>query len=331
MRLPFTVLRPISYNTENDSMPEEIMNFQNINYFLATATERSFTKAAEKLHVTQQTLSGQIAALERELGFRLFVRHVPLELTEEGKAFERYAISFHRNYRAMVNEFADRAKEQRGTLRIGIAMTRGRIVLPRLIERFEEAYPLVSLEIQEDTNEALKNSLLAGNLDLMIGDLSEHIPGVQTKVFYEEEVVLLLPRVLLHKLYGKNYQSQLEKVFAEEDLHALADCPFLLGYPNDIMGRIAENLLRRSDLIPLVKCRSHNIEMLLDCCAQGQGACFSPSAIYQATLSPAQRKDLEILHFSSGTTYAIRFGWKEENAQWKLLQRFVTIASRDKG
>ncbi len=306
------------------------MNFQNINYFLATASERSFTRAAEKLHITQQTLSGQIAALERELGFRLFVRHVPLELTEEGKAFERYAISFHRNYRAMVNEFADRAREKRGTLRIGIAMTRGRILLPEIIDRFEEAYPLVNLEILEDTNEALKNSLLAGDTDLMIGDLSEHIPGVQTKVFYEEEVVLLLPRLLLQKLYGGDYKNHLAKVFAEEDLHPLADCPFLLGYTNDIMGRIAENLLRRSDLIPLVKCRSHNIEMLLDCCVQGQGACFSPDALHQATLSAADLQEMEILHFSSGTKYPIRFGWKEENAQWKLLQQFVTVAAGTK-
>ncbi len=302
------------------------MNFQNINYFLATATERSFTRAAEKLHITQQTLSGQIAALERELGFRLFVRHVPLELTEEGKAFERYAISFHRNYRAMVNEFADRAHEKRGTLRIGVAMTRGRILLPEIIKRFEEAYPLVNLEIQEDTNEALKNSLLAGDTDLMIGDLSEHIPGVQTKVFYEEEVVLLLPRRLLQKLYGEDFKNKLQKVFEDEDLRPLANCPFLLGYPNDIMGRIAENLLRRSDLIPWVKCRSHNIEMLLDCCVQAQGACFSPDALHQATLTPEELQEMEILHFSSGTKYPIRFGWKEENAQWKLLQQFVAIA-----
>ncbi len=303
------------------------MNFQNIAYFLATEREKSFTKAAAKLHVTQQTLSGQIAALERELGFKLFVRHVPLELTEEGKAFQRYAISFHRNYRAMVNEFADRAQEKRGTLRIGIAATRGRILLPKIIDRFEEAYPLVNLEILEDTNESLKNSLLTGDTDLMIGDLSGNIPGVQTKIFYEEEVVLLLPKALLQKLYGAAYKDKLQKVFADEDLHPLADCPFLLGYANDIMGRIAENLLRRSDLIPLVKCRSHNIEMLLDCCAQAQGACFSPDALYQATLSPAALSEMEILRFQTGTKYPIRFGWKEENAEWKLLQQFVRIAA----
>lgn len=306
------------------------MNFQNIEYFLYTARERSFTQAAQKLHVTQQTLSGQIAALERELGCRLFVRHIPLELTEEGRAFERYAVSFQRNYRAMCNEFSDRAQEQRGTLRIGIALTRGRILLPHLMEHFQQEYPLVSIEVNEGTNEALKEALLHGETDLVIGDLPESIPGVQTQVFYQEEVVLLLPKILLKKVYGANFPSRVENVRKDGDLKLLADCPFLLEYPNDIAGRIAENLLRRSDLIPIVKCRSQNIEMLLDCCVQGQGVCFCPDSLLRSTMSPEQMFRMEIVRFAVGTTYSIRFGWKEENTHWKLLERFIEIAKATK-
>lgn len=302
------------------------MNFQNIEYFLCTARERSFTQAAQKLHVTQQTLSGQIAALERELGCRLFVRRIPLELTEDGRAFERYAISFQRNYHAMLNEFSDRVQEQRGTLRIGIALTRGRILLPHLMERFQQKYPLVSIEVIEATNEALKETLLRGETDLVIADLPENIPGVQTQVFYQEEVVLLLPKALLKKVYGVDFLSHVENVRRSGDLKLLADCPFLLEYPNDIAGRIAENLLRRSDLIPMVKCRSQNIEMLLDCCVQGLGVCFCPDSLLRATLSPEQLFRMEIVRFTVGTTYFIRFGWKEENEHWKLLERFIEIA-----
>ena len=60
------------------------MNFLSMKYFLMLAEERSFTKAAERLHITQQTLSAHVAALERETGAKLFVRHVPLELTDSG-------------------------------------------------------------------------------------------------------------------------------------------------------------------------------------------------------------------------------------------------------
>ena len=54
-------------------------------YFVVLAEERSFTKAAEKLHVTQQTLSAHVAGLEKESGAKLFIRHVPLELTDAGR------------------------------------------------------------------------------------------------------------------------------------------------------------------------------------------------------------------------------------------------------
>ena len=65
------------------------MNFLSIEYFAAVASEHSFSKAAKRLGITQQTLSANIAALERELGCTLFVRHVPLELTYAGTVFAR--------------------------------------------------------------------------------------------------------------------------------------------------------------------------------------------------------------------------------------------------
>ena len=63
------------------------MNFLSMDYFVTLAQERNFTRAAEKLHITQQTLSAHIAVLEKEAGSPLFLRRVPLELTYAGKVF----------------------------------------------------------------------------------------------------------------------------------------------------------------------------------------------------------------------------------------------------
>ena len=70
------------------------MNFQTMDYFVAVAEEKSFTKAAERLSVTQQTLSANIAAAEKELGSKLLERTVPLSLTFAGEEFLRYARRF---------------------------------------------------------------------------------------------------------------------------------------------------------------------------------------------------------------------------------------------
>ena len=63
------------------------MNFSSLEYFQVLCQERNFTRASERLHLTQQSLSAHIAGLEKELGCQLIVRHVPLELTYGGVMF----------------------------------------------------------------------------------------------------------------------------------------------------------------------------------------------------------------------------------------------------
>lgn len=77
------------------------MNFDSLEYFSVLARERSFTRAAELLHITQQSLSSHIANLERELKCPLVVRRIPLELTFAGQTFLRYAEELRRTQHAM--------------------------------------------------------------------------------------------------------------------------------------------------------------------------------------------------------------------------------------
>ena len=57
------------------------MNFTSLDYFIALVQEKSYTKAAQRLHVTQQTLSAHIAALEKEMNCKLVIRQIPLDFT----------------------------------------------------------------------------------------------------------------------------------------------------------------------------------------------------------------------------------------------------------
>lgn len=111
------------------------MNFHSLDYFLVLAREKNFTRAAEALHITQQSLSSHIAGLEKELGCTLLVRRTPLELTYAGRTFLRYAESIGQTRQAMEREFCDISENQKGELRVGIAYTRGRAIMPRLIPR----------------------------------------------------------------------------------------------------------------------------------------------------------------------------------------------------
>ena len=102
------------------------MNFLSMKYFVVLAEEGSFTKAAEKLHVTQQTLSAHVAGLEKESGAKLFIRHVPLELTDAGRVFYRYARIIRRNEMALERELTDAAGMGGGRFGSALLLQEGR-------------------------------------------------------------------------------------------------------------------------------------------------------------------------------------------------------------
>mgnify|MGYP002519394541 CR=1 FL=1 len=97
------------------------MNTPRFDYFIALARERSFTKAAKQLHITQQTLSNYVAQLEKEIGSTLFVRNIPLNLTYAGEIYLRYALAIQNQIENMQHELDDVSQKERGLLKIGIA------------------------------------------------------------------------------------------------------------------------------------------------------------------------------------------------------------------
>lgn len=301
------------------------MNFLSMDYFVMVAKERSFTRAAQRLYITQQTLSAHIAALEEEVGSQLFIRHVPLELTHSGQVFLRYASEFQRKLNDMEQEMGDLTGNQRGLLRIGIASTRGRAIMPTLIDGFQEQYPHIAVHLTETTNEKLRQSLLDREIDLAIANFPEVVPGVELADFYQEEIVLLVSHSLLERCCPGIGQEAIQKA-VQGDLSALRSCPFLMNGPQDISGKFGRELLARSGVIPEAKVESSNVETLLDLCARGAGACFCPENLVNTALTPEQAAALEIVRFGEDTRYMIRFGYLKQAYHWSVISNFIDMA-----
>ena len=300
------------------------MNFDSLEYFSVLARERSFTRASEILHITQQSLSSHIAGLEKEMNCRLVVRRIPLELTFAGQTFLRYADELRRTQHAMQQEFCDISENQKGELRVGIAFTRGRAVMPKLIAAFQQQYPNVGVILVEGSNDALQKLLLDGDIDLAVAEFSKLPQEVELCDFYEEAIVLCLSDALLTRCDIDLAAHEAE--LCAGDLHVLRDCPFVLGSAEDIGGRMSREILRRSGVRPVVKATSANIETLLALCEQGVGACFSPENLVRTALSDTQVKRLRLLRFDSGASYPIRFGFLKRSYQWSVLEEFIRIA-----
>ena len=300
------------------------MNFDSLDYFIVLARERNFTRAAEALHITQQSLSSHISNLERELRCPLVVRRTPLELTFAGRTFLRYAESIRETKQALQRELCDISENQRGELRIGIAYTRGRAIMPRLIPAFQREYPNVEILLREDSNDALQKLLLEGGIDLAVAAFPRALPDIALEDYYTEDIVLCLSDPLL-KRCGIDLSAHRAEI-AAGDLHALRACPFVLGSAEDIGGRIGRALLRSSGFTPLSRAASENVETLLALCVQGVGACFCPSNLLDTALPPAQLAQLHILPLCSKASYPICFGYLKRSYQWSVIAEFIRIA-----
>mgnify|MGYP004733133355 CR=1 FL=1 len=142
------------------------MTSAQIEAFLAVCEQKSVSRAAEKLFVSQPSLSTKIKTLERELGFSLFVRRkgsTSVSLTAQGKEFYLLAIQHQEIVRAM---FALRTPSGGKSLRISTSNSIGTYLFAPVYARFMKKNPEISLEVREQDTDSAYLSLRAGVTDL---------------------------------------------------------------------------------------------------------------------------------------------------------------------
>ncbi len=298
------------------------MNFTSMDYFVALAEERSFTRAAERLSVTQQTLSAHIAGVERELGVRLVNRKVPLTLTYAGEVFLGYARSFQAQTRAMRQEFLDIAGDQQGLLGVGIASTRGHMLMPEALSRFGVTHPGVNVLLHEEENNQLVELLREGRLDMVIATVTHAAADLVVRRLYREQVVLLASRRLMAETYGERARDVIGRVEATGDLGPLAELPFLMLGENDEPGDLARRLFERSGVRPWIRVLSKNSETLVDLAACGMGACFVPFELAADALARHGEDRLAMIGLGEDAFIDIDVAWRVSDHEWSVVTDF---------
>ena len=299
------------------------MNFSSMEYFNILAQELNFTRAAERLHITQQSLSAHIAGMEKELGCRLFVRHIPLELTYAGEVMLRYAADFQKDHENLLREFSDISQNQKGILRVGTSTTRGQILLPETIISFRKKHPNIQVDMMEASNDKLQQELLKGTIDIAIADFPKSLSGIVLQDFYYEEIVLLMEKKFFALTFGKN-SEKCRQQFARGDFSALKDCPLVLGGRETIDGRIGLEVMKQYGIDePIIPARSNNSVILLKLAIQGVGGCFCPDYIVEAALTQKQKESLLMFSLGEKSRFPIRFGYKESSYKWSVIEDFM--------
>jgi DNA-binding transcriptional LysR family regulator len=212
----------------------------------AVGRTRSFGRAARELGYTQSAVSQQIAQLERNVGQRLVDRPGgprPVDLTDAGRLLLRHADAIVAQLDAAQADLAAFAEGAAGPLRVGIYQSVGARILPGLIRRFKQEWPLVEVSVREEIDAAdLLRMLEHGELDLTFADLP--LPEGP----FESEEVLRDPYVLLVQA-----GSELAERESAPPLRELGGIPIVtwrhIGeHENYLRGRVPDlNIVFRSD------------------------------------------------------------------------------------
>jgi DNA-binding transcriptional LysR family regulator len=171
------------------------MELRQLEYFVAVAEEQNFTRAAERVHISQSGVSAQIRQLERELGTELFDRSArTATLTGAGKAALEHAHAALAAARALDQAVSEVTGLIRGRLAVGMII--GCTIAPLFdaLAAFHQAHPGVGISLLEDNSDRLVDAVRAGSLELaLVGTASERHEGLETLTIISERLVVAVP------------------------------------------------------------------------------------------------------------------------------------------
>lgn len=150
------------------------MEIRQIRYVEAVSRYSNFSKAAEEMFVTQQTLSQQVKRLEEEIGFSIFERSTrTVSLTGSGKQFVEKAIPLLKMYDQFNKEIEELRENSVYSIRLGILPTFSHLNVLEMIYDFQAQEKEISVQVQIQKSSRLVDMIDQGSLDMAIGNLSQ--------------------------------------------------------------------------------------------------------------------------------------------------------------
>lgn len=247
------------------------MNFLSLEYFLAVMEAGSFTAAANRLYISQQSLSEQIKKLEDEVGTQLINRKRPLELTPAGRILADAAQTILDTKANALRNIADSLSQNERQLNLGITTYEVPPLLSELLVYFVEQYPSINVTVTKQPE-----STIASNMDGI--DLYFSIPPISNQLdhvyFIKNDYYCLVARQsLFERTYGDQAQAVIAELRQSHDLSSVPNLPFIVL--KDFSGKVSLGIRALFDSFhytPVLSFQSDNGDLNSSFCLRGSGA-----------------------------------------------------------
>lgn len=234
--------------------------FHGMDYVYEVYKERSFSKAARNLYISQPALSSSIKRIEERIGATIFDRSTsPIQLTECGEHYIQAVEQIHGIQQGFSNYLTGTREMSRGRISIGGIGLFSSYILPPLISKYKNRFPNIDVSLVEESRSKLETLLMNGSLDFIVDYDCFSEVSFESHAYIQEHLLLAVPaqfdinnslfawRISLENILSDDY---LEERYPEVPLKVFQNEPFILLKPGNDTYQRAIQLCRNHGFTP---------------------------------------------------------------------------------
>ena len=310
--------------------------FRYKDYIYEVYRERSISKAAAKLYISQPSLSATIIKVEGRLGMPIFDRSTsPIRLTEFGEIYIKAAEDIYEIERGVENAISDIHNLCIGELSIGASNVFAAYALPPIISEFKKKYPDVKVKLIEENTEMLESMLSLNKVDMVI-DNNRYDGGVYDKALYgEERILLAVPKIFevceSVKEFALDEECIRSKKYRDADcpsapLSAFSTVPFVMLTPNNDTRIRSDKMCKEAGFRPNIVLEVHQQATAYMIATTRMGATFISDAVVDKM--PAHDNLSYYKIDSASAQRRVCFYFKKHKYKTRAMQEFMSFIAQ---
>ena len=304
------------------------MNFLHLKYFLMVAEELNITRAAERLYISQQSLSNHISNMERELDVKLFTRSPKLSLTYAGDLLVQTSTQILELYSQYMTKVGDINRHYVGVLRVGISHTCGLALLPEVLPQFRAEFPMVEFSLFEGNSTQLEDELSHGRVDLIICFQPIMLEEVKTVPLTEQKLVMVVPKSFTEQRFGIHADEMRLQFSQGADISAFQQMPFVLIKRGNRTRNIVDQYFSRYYFKPQLILETENTVTTLAMAQAGMGITICPELFLRAIPTAAPDSEgVDLYPLTDPSTFSkLVAGYRRDRYLSHFGERFIAMA-----
>lgn len=249
------------------------MDMLSLYYFSELAKDLHMTRTANRLFISQQTLSNHILRLEEHFGVKLLYRKPSLSLTCAGEFVLAFADVVNKEYTNLKDILSDVEQQERGVISFGASSMRMNTCLPYIISEFSARYPHVELRLTDAISSQLEPMVLDGKLDFALILSGDPNAKLVDHHLLNDQVYLCVTDRLLRQYYGEETDALKEKAITGANVADFAKLPFCM-HSNRLGYKLLE-CFEEGGVTPKTYLSSEDTRITTSICFQGIAAGFA--------------------------------------------------------